>query len=339
MPFVVLAIICALLSLACGSSARAQSSDWGTPPAYDASAYVQAGNSQPSTEVRRPWARPANTANAGANAVPLHRGELQPTTVTTQIRPAVHTVSEEPAGLSNTGRELKPASYQRQRSSPAGEVAPAIAVEPVLPERSALKAVHPASHTADVPAKNNEEQQAPAKSVAVPARSVSPASNDSAQRREGVPAPLDPARSLTTIGGGLAVVIGLFLVAAWWWRKRIPQAIMPLPGGVLEVLGRSSLGNKHRLHLVRLGNKLLLISTTGDCIETLSEIDDPDEVTRLIGLCLQSRPGSSSRAFRDVLAEMAQESGSRRESRTVGMSDELASLQAALRRAREANLG
>lgn len=333
MPFVVLAILCALLGLVCGS-ARGQTGSLGTPPAYDASAYVQPGQQQRTAEVARPWARHASTTSTATGAAPLHRGDLQPTTVTTQARPAVLSAQAPSAGVSNAGRELTPASYQRPRTPPANEVVPAAAAETDMPERPAATVVLPAAYKATQPL----NEPVASKPAAVSARSLSPASNDPAQRREGVPPPLDPARSLTTIGGGLAVVIGLFLVAAWWWRKRMPQAIMPLPGGVLEVLGRSSLGNKHRLHLVRLGNKLLLISTTADCAETLAEIDDPDEVTRLIGLCLQSRPGSSSRAFRDVLAELAQEGGTgRRESRA--MPDELASLQAALRRAREANLG
>lgn len=335
MPFVVLAIFCALLGLLCGS-ARGQTGSASTAPAYDASAYVQPGQQQRPTEVSRPWARSASTASTAASAPPLHRGDLQPTTVTTQARPDVHTAPPQTAGVSNAGRELTPASYQRPRTPPASEVVPAAAVEPDTAERSARTVVQPAAYKAA--ARPQDEPPTAAKPATVSARSLSPANNDPTQRREGVPPPLDPARSLTTIGGGLAVVIGLFLVAAWWWRKRMPQAIMPLPGGVLEVLGRSNLGNKHRLHLVRLGNKLLLISTTADCAETLAEIDDPDEVTRIIGLCLQSRPGSSSRAFRDVLAELAQDGGSgRRESRA--MPDELASLQAALRRAREANLG
>lgn len=340
MPRVTLAILCALLGLACGTAARGQAGPYGSPPAYDASAYVQPGQSNPTREVHRPWSgsRSAGTASAVAQSLPLHRGDLQPTTATTSAGPSGHAAQIVPAGLSNTGRELSPASYRRERSSPRAEVVPAVAVENIIPEPPARTVVQPASYQAAARSER-DEQQAP-NSATVPARSLAPASNDPPNQREGVPPPLDPARSLTTIGSGLAVVIGLFLLAAWWWRKRMPQAIMPLPGGVLEVLGRSSLDNKHRLHLVRLGNKLLLVSTTADCAETLAEIDDPDEVTRLIGLCLQSRPGSSSRAFRDVLTELAQEGGGgRRDSRASGVPDELASLQAALRRAREANLG
>ena len=338
MPRVVLAILCALLGLACGSAARGQTGPYGSPPPYDASAYVQPSHSNPPQNVPRPWsgARPAGTA--GTHAAPLPRGDLQPTTATTSAGPGTHSAHLPTAGLSNTGRELSPASHGRNRTSPRGEVVPAVAVESTMPESPARTVIQPASYQAAARAER-EDQPAP-NSAAIPGRSLAPVSSDQPQRREGVPPPLDPARSLTTIGSGLAVVIGLFVLAAWWWRTRMPQAIMPLPGGVLEVLGRSSLDTKHRLHLVRLGNKLLLVSTTADCAETLAEIDDPDEVTRLIGLCLQSRPGSSSRAFRDVLTELAHEGGSgRRESRTSGVPDELASLQAALRRAREANLG
>ncbi len=157
----------------------------------------------------------------------------------------------------------------------------------------------------------------------------------------GKPAGLDPARSLVTSGSALAIALGAFFVLLWGWRKRLPQANHKLPGGVLEVLGRSTLDGKHRLHLVKLGGKLLLVSTTAAGAETLAEIDDPDEVTRLIGLCLESRPGSSTRAFREMVAELSQErnNGLRRGKPLISggnrTGDERSNLQAALRRVRE----
>ena len=44
---------------------------------------------------------------------------------------------------------------------------------------------------------------------------------------------------------------------------------------------------------------------TPDSAETLTEIDDPDEVTRLAGLCKANQAGSASAAFRQVLHQFA----------------------------------
>jgi hypothetical protein len=40
-------------------------------------------------------------------------------------------------------------------------------------------------------------------------------------------------------------------------------------------------------------------------VETLTEITDTDEVTRLAGLCRQAQPGSTTAAFRQVLQQLA----------------------------------
>jgi hypothetical protein len=53
--------------------------------------------------------------------------------------------------------------------------------------------------------------------------------------------------------------------------------------------------------LIRLGNKLLLVSLSSATVETLAEITDADEVDRLAGLCKQHMPRSSTASFRNVL--------------------------------------
>jgi hypothetical protein len=61
------------------------------------------------------------------------------------------------------------------------------------------------------------------------------------------------------------------------------------------------------MQLIRLGNKLVLISVTPTGAETLTEITDIDEVNRLSGLCQQGRSGSISETFRQVLSQYADE--------------------------------
>ena len=61
-----------------------------------------------------------------------------------------------------------------------------------------------------------------------------------------------------------------------------------LPTEVVEVLGRAPLAGRQQMHLLRCGNKLLLVSVTPTGAETLTEVTDPVEVDRLSGLCRQA---------------------------------------------------
>jgi flagellar biosynthetic protein FliO len=111
--------------------------------------------------------------------------------------------------------------------------------------------------------------------------------------------------SLLTVGSSLAVVLGLFLLVAWVFKRAMPGQSGLLPKEVVEVLGRTSLGARQQVHLVRCGNKLLLVSSTPGGMETLTEIAEPDEVQRLSALCRQTQPGSSTAAFRQVFQQLA----------------------------------
>ncbi len=328
MPFVVLAILCAAWFGLMGSApAHGQGAQYGSPPPYDAAAYVRAGASPSTTDVHRPWVRAKNPGSASGIAKPDGA---------TEHSIAENSSAETSSGASNVQRELLRPAHPHGDSAVMRRAAITPPVDLHADDTSPSAGVQPVSYRS-APATADSQASSPG-SHAISPRNLRPAAENGEGQREGAAPAIDPARSLATMAGGLAVVIGLFLLTLWWWRKRMPQAILPLPGGVLEVLGRSSLDGKHRLHLVRLGNKLLLVSTTAEGAHTLAEIEDPDEVTRLMGLCLQGRPGSSSRAFRDVLTELAQDGFSGRDTRH-GSQDERAHLQAALRRAREANLG
>ncbi len=113
--------------------------------------------------------------------------------------------------------------------------------------------------------------------------------------------------NLWTIGGSLAVVLGLFLLTVWIMRRGMPAASAKLPTEVVDVLGRTVLLGKQQLQLVRCGHKLVLLSVTPAGAEALTEITDSAEVDRLVGLCEQQRPGSSSATFRTLLDQFDQE--------------------------------
>ena len=110
---------------------------------------------------------------------------------------------------------------------------------------------------------------------------------------------------MAAVFGCLGVVLGIFLLIAWMIRRAAPQGLTRLPNEAFEVLGRAPLAGRQNVHLLRCGNKLLLVSITPAGTETLTEIIDPQEVDRLAGLCRQAGPHSSTAAFRRIFEQLA----------------------------------
>jgi len=94
--------------------------------------------------------------------------------------------------------------------------------------------------------------------------------------------------------GGLAVVIGIALAAAWTLKKMQPAGAERLPAEVVESLGRVPLVAGQQMHLVRCGAKLLLLSVTAQGAKTLTEITDPAEVARMTELCRPATTGKGA---------------------------------------------
>ena len=117
--------------------------------------------------------------------------------------------------------------------------------------------------------------------------------------------------SIAAVFGSLGVVLGIFLLIAWMIRRAAPKGLTRLPNEAFEVLGRAPLAGRQNVHLLRCGNKLLLVSITPAGTETLTEITDPQEVDRLAGLCLQAGPQSSTAAFRRIFEQLAPKHASR----------------------------
>jgi flagellar biogenesis protein FliO len=107
--------------------------------------------------------------------------------------------------------------------------------------------------------------------------------------------------------GSLGVVLGLFVVIAWFARRFTPAGASPLPKEAVELLGRAPLAGRQQLQLLRVGNKLLLVALSPVGIETLTEITEAAEVEHLVALCRRGRPGTSQAAFQQVLSQLASE--------------------------------
>ena len=107
--------------------------------------------------------------------------------------------------------------------------------------------------------------------------------------------------SLITVAGSLGIVLGLFLVTMWCFRRGMPKSARSLPPEVVEVLGRAPLAGRQQMHLIRFGNKLVLAAVSPSGVDTISEITDPIEANRLAGYCEQTRSTSATATFRGIL--------------------------------------
>lgn len=105
----------------------------------------------------------------------------------------------------------------------------------------------------------------------------------------------------------LGLVLGLFLVVAWMMKKSQPRSHSALPSGVVEVLGRVQVSPKQQLQLIRMGPKLLLVSSTGQQMQTLGEISEPHQVEQMLALCHSDRSGGVSQSFRQIMGQFEKE--------------------------------
>ena len=105
----------------------------------------------------------------------------------------------------------------------------------------------------------------------------------------------------------LGLVLVLFLGVAWFVKRAQPQSHAMLPTGVVEVLGRVTISQKQQLQLVRMGPKLLLVSSTGSGMQTLGEISDPAQVEQMVAMCQANRAGGIAQSFRQVMGQFENE--------------------------------
>ncbi len=99
--------------------------------------------------------------------------------------------------------------------------------------------------------------------------------------------------------GALAIVLALLGAGAWAIRRWMPMARVA-DSSVLRVVARACLSPKHNLALVRVGRRFVLVGVSGDRVNTLCEVCDPDEAAQLTACCDTSgKPGVG--AFDDLL--------------------------------------
>ncbi len=110
-------------------------------------------------------------------------------------------------------------------------------------------------------------------------------------------------RSLFSLIAVLAVIVAL----TWLMRKLFPGRVSLTLGRTVQVVGLTPIGARQNLTLVRFGSDLLLLGVSGENIQLLDKVTDPDKVAVLMGAIESERLSSISRSFAGVLGKARQE--------------------------------
>ena len=201
-----------------------------------------------------------------------------------------------------------------EKSLPANDVAPSIPPAAVGPEqlmtsRKFDSSVVPSAHTEQIsPVESSSRHLPPPGTRASSESAAGSTGHAKAEPRRLMDFGI-PTKSLYTMGTGLAIVVGAFLLFTWVLRRggrgRVGRGM--LPADAVSVLGRVSLTSKQVAQLLRVGNKLVLVALTPGGAETLTEVTDPVEVDRLMGLCQQNDRHSTTQAFEQVFQNLSRE--------------------------------
>ena len=115
---------------------------------------------------------------------------------------------------------------------------------------------------------------------------------------------------MTTILSALAIVLGAFFLVVWITRSTSQRRWSPLPKEAVQLLGRTPLAGRQWMQLIRVGNKLVMVSVNGHQVDTITEITDPEEVEQLVALCHKNQSNHFRQTFQQVLDQHRQRSAS-----------------------------
>lgn len=92
-------------------------------------------------------------------------------------------------------------------------------------------------------------------------------------REEGVVSPLG---LLLRLSASVATILALGIAALFLYRRWLPRRAAAHRSGWLQVLGRTSLGPRHAVYLLRCGRRLVAVGVSGERMTPLVELDDED---------------------------------------------------------------
>lgn len=99
--------------------------------------------------------------------------------------------------------------------------------------------------------------------------------------------------------GAVLLVVWLSVLAMRWYVRRTNGGGAGSDGRLLHVMETRALAPNRSLHLVRLGDRAVLLGSTPERITRLLDIDDAEEVERLTETLAGA--GASPRSFRAIM--------------------------------------
>jgi len=123
--------------------------------------------------------------------------------------------------------------------------------------------------------------------------------------------PPSAGRAIATVASSLAVVVGL-LVAITWFARRYHPAVKSLPRELFLHLGTTNIAGRQAIHVMRFGDKLLLVAAGPAGLQPLGELTNADDVQRLTTLCRPTSSNPISSTFQRVVADWSRESSQSR---------------------------
>ncbi len=105
--------------------------------------------------------------------------------------------------------------------------------------------------------------------------------------------------------GAMVLVIGLiFLLRAALRRLTPGSGGAGRLGAAVQVLGRTTLGPRQSVLLLRVGPRILVVADAAGTMRTLAEVTDGQEVADLLADVSRAQAGSATRAFDHLLGRM-----------------------------------
>lgn len=102
----------------------------------------------------------------------------------------------------------------------------------------------------------------------------------------------------------LGVVIALILALRYLLQRMSGQPRSSDLRGVVNVLGRAPIAPRTHVLFLRLNQRVIVVGQTPSGLNTLADLDDPEEVAWLIERVETNRSGSITEGFRHLLSRM-----------------------------------
>lgn len=103
----------------------------------------------------------------------------------------------------------------------------------------------------------------------------------------------------------LGVVIALVFLIRFFLRKGGVVSTAAPQGGVVEVLSRTTVAPRSHVVLMRVGQRILVVSDSTAGMRTLASVAEPEEVAELLGAVTAAQASSVSQSFNGVMKKLS----------------------------------